>query len=160
MVAIEEILPAVARSAAWSWMRNRYLPAGPVCACGIAIRSDRALAAWEDLRTVYCHDCGRRSAPTTGTPIAATSWQPEEFVQLLLLRTAGRSHSQISAALGKSAKTISDMIDRLALWHGPADQSSASLAPTGIQRERAARGRGWGQGSTRPTANNSQGAQL
>lgn len=144
MVALLEILPVISRAAAWEWMQHRYLAAGPVCACGAAITGARPLDAWNNLRTVYCSSCGRRTVPTAGTPIAGTSWQPEEFLQLLLLRSVGQSAAQISAVLGKSTATVADMIDRHALWHGIADVPSESLVPTGIQRARAARGRGMG----------------
>ena len=117
MIAVEAILPVIHRSAAWDWMRRRYLPAGPVCGCGVAITGDRALAAWQDGRVVYCSACGKRSAATTGTPIQSTSWQPEEYLQLLVLLAAGRSADKIAAVLGKSAACVRDMVERIRLIH-------------------------------------------
>jgi transposase-like protein len=118
MVKIEEVLAAVVRPAAWSWMQHRYLQSGPTCpACAERIIGARALAAWHELRRVYCASCGRSFAPTAGTPISETSWQPEEFVQLLLLADAGRTPAQIGAALGKTSACIRDMIERVRLHH-------------------------------------------
>lgn len=143
MVRIEEILPAITRSGAWSWMQHRYLPDGPVCACGSKITGPRAIAAWHDLRIVYC-PCGRRTAATNGTPIAATSWQPEEFLQLIFLRATGQTISEISAVLGKSTATVADMLDRISLWHGTADHHPVMPLHTGIKRVRGAAGEGLG----------------
>ncbi len=129
MVKAEEMLDAVARSAAWSWMQRRYLQSGPVCqACSAPITGARAVAAWHELRKVYCASCGKESRPTVGTPIYGTSWQPEEYVQLLLLDQAGRTSAQIAAALGKSAACVRDMIDRIHLHH-----QIASAPPTDSQ---------------------------
>ena len=116
MIETEEILDVVTRLAAWEWMQKKYLQSGPVCpACHARITGVRAVAAWGDLRKVYCAGCGHTFRPTSGTPIHETSWQPEEFVQLLLLVEAGRTTTQMAASLGKSAGCIRDMIERIRL---------------------------------------------
>lgn len=116
MFSTEELLPAVIRSAAWSVMQQRFHPAGPACPnCGAAITGPRALTAWVDLRRVYCSGCGHKFQPTVGTPIHETSWQPEEFVQLLLLHQAGRRPAQIAAVLRKSVPCVRDMLERVRL---------------------------------------------
>jgi len=133
MVKVEELLAAVVRPAAWSWMQGRYLQSGPICQeCSTPITGTRAVAAWHELRKVYCANCGKESRPTIGTPIYGTSWQPEEFVQLLLLDQAGRTSAQISAALGKSVACVRDMMDRIHLYHqisgtAPTDQQALTV---------------------------------
>ncbi len=136
MIQTEELLATVTRPAAWFWIQRRYLQAGPTCpACGESITGARALAAWNDLRRVYCASCGHTFRPTTGTPIADTSWQPEEFVQLLYLVGAGRQPGQIAPILGKSAACVRDMIERFRLHHAaaPAGQASSSDQPLTAQ---------------------------
>jgi transposase-like protein len=116
MMKTEDLLGVVGRSAAWQLLRHLYHPAGPVCpGCGSAIEGSRAVAAWSELRRVYCAGCGHKFQPTVGTPIHETSWQPEEFVQLLLLADAGRRPAQIAAVLGKSVPCVRDMLDRVKL---------------------------------------------
>lgn len=134
MLRLETILQqVVTRAAAWAWMRHEYLPAGPVCpGCGAPITGGRALAAWEDLRSVYCCGCGRRSAATLSTPIYQTEWQPEEYLQLLALRTAGWRRPEIAAALGKSSGAVGDMLDRIRLTaHSDPNPCPAPLTAQG-----------------------------
>jgi transposase-like protein len=120
MVTIEKALQVVVRSAAWEWMRNEYLPAGPVCpGCGTAITGARALLAFRDCGQVYCAGCGKRFRATFGTPIHETSWQPEEYLQCLILHLAGKSPSAIGAQLGKSGHAVRDMLERIRLRHDP-----------------------------------------
>jgi len=122
MVTLEQLLAAVVRPAAWSWMQRAYLPAGPVCpVCQAAITGARALAAWHDLRKVFCAGCGHTFRPTAGTPIHETSWQPEEYVQCMLLAAAERTPAQIAAAIGKSSACVRDMLERIRLRHPPCD---------------------------------------
>lgn len=123
MVGLESILQAVVvRSAAWAWMAQEYLPAGPICpGCGGAITGARALAAFRELGTVYCAGCGKRFVATFGTPIHETSWQPEEYVQCLALHLAGRKPADIGAHLGKSGHAVRDMLDRIRLRHAGPD---------------------------------------
>lgn len=118
MIETEELLAVVTRLAAWEWLQSRYLQSGPICpSCQSPITGTRALAAWQDLRKVYCAGCGHTFRPTSGTPIHETSWQPEELVKLLLLVDAGRTTAQMAASLGKSAGCIRDMLERVRLWH-------------------------------------------
>lgn len=118
MIETEELLAVVTRLAAWEWMQRRYLQSGPVCpSCQSPITGARALAAWQDLRKVYCAGCGHTFRPTSGTPIHETSWQPEELVKLLLLVDAGRTAAQMASSLGKSSRCIRDMLERVRLWH-------------------------------------------
>lgn len=125
IVPVEQLLGAVVRPAAWAWMQARYLQSGPVCpGCGAAITGPRALAAWHELRDVYCAGCGRSSSATVGTPIHTTSWQPEEYVQLLYLVSAGRSVVRIAASLGKSERCVRDMLDRVLLLDAEASPAA------------------------------------
>ncbi len=129
MIKIEEILSIVSRPAAWSWMQGQYLQNGPICpACSAVITGPRALAAWHDLRRVYCAGCGHTFRPTAGTPLADTSWQPEEFVQLLFLISAERTAAQIGQALGKSPACIRDMIERIRLQQRAGLQAASTLS--------------------------------
>lgn len=117
MIETEELLAVVTRLAAWEWMQRRYLQSGPVCpSCQSPITGTRALAAWQDLRKVYCAGCGHTFRPTSGTPIHETSWQPEELVKLLLLVEAGRTTAQMAASLSKSSGCIRDMLERIRIW--------------------------------------------
>jgi len=121
MVEIERVLQVVARGAAWAWMCREYLPAGPVCpGCGSPITGARAIAAFQDCGQVYCAGCGKRFRATTGTPIHETSWQPEEYVQCLILHLAGKGHAEIGTHLGKSGHAVRDMLERIRLrYHTP-----------------------------------------
>lgn len=142
-VEVENLLDIVTRGAAWGWIRRSYHPAGPVCpGCGSPITGARALAAWSDLRKVYCAGCGCQFRPTVGTPLHETSWQPEEYIQLLLLAAVGRKADQIAATLGKSGGCIRDMLDRVRLRHAAPSSCSAGPCQSGIQRESAAKGAG------------------
>lgn len=121
MVTIEKALQVVVRSAAWLWMCREYLPAGPICpGCGAPIIGARAIAAFQECGQVYCAGCGKRFRATTGTPIHETSWQPEEYLQCLILHLAGKSPAAIGAHLGKSGHAVRDMIERIQLRHVPA----------------------------------------
>jgi hypothetical protein len=132
IVQVEQLLGMVVRPAAWAWMRERYLQSGPVCpGCGAAITGPRALSAWLDLRDVYCAGCGKSFAATVGTPIHGTSWQPEEFGQLLQLLGAGRTVARIAASLGKSERCVRDMIERLHLVGGVPALPVESASSTG-----------------------------
>lgn len=127
MITLEQTLETVTRWAAWSLIDQQYHPAGALCPeCDKAITGHRALAAWSELRRVYCASCESEFSPTVGTPLHNTSWQPEELVRLVILLEAGRSRSQIAAALGKSSNCIRDMQDRLSLLH-PARQTQTEL---------------------------------
>lgn len=118
VVTMEKVLQVVVRSAAWEWMCREYLPDGPVCpGCGSAITGARAVAAFQDCGQVYCAGCGKRFRATTGTPIHETSWQPEEYVQFLILHLAGRSPAEIGSYLGKSGHAVRDMLERIQLRH-------------------------------------------
>jgi len=120
MVTIETALQVVVRSAAWAWMCREYLPDGPVCpGCGAPITGARAFAAFQECGQVYCAGCGKRFRATTGTPIHETSWQPEEYLQCLILHLAGKSSAAIGAHLGKSGHAVRDMLERVQLRHNP-----------------------------------------
>jgi len=128
MIRIEELLDAVVRPAAWSWMQRRYLPAGPVCpSCSRTITGARALDAWNNLRKVYCAGCGHTFSAKAGTPIHETSWQPEEYVQCLCLAGAKRTPGQIAKAIGKSSACVRDMLERIRLRHPSCDSVLESL---------------------------------
>lgn len=142
-IEVENLLDIVTRGAAWGWIQRAYHPAGPVCpGCGSPITGPRALAAWSNLRKVYCAACGCQFRPTVGTPLHETSWQPEEYIQLLLLAAAGRKADQIAATLGKSAGCIRDMIDRARVRHA-VSPCSAGPCQSGIKREGGAKGAGF-----------------
>lgn len=141
-VEIENLLDVVTRGEAWGWIQRTYHPSGPFCpGCGSAITGPRALAAWSDLRKVYCAACGSQFRATVGTPLHETSWQPEEYIQLLLLAAVGRKADQIAAVLGKSAGCIRDMLERVRLRHADSTCPAGSCQQ-GIQREGAAKGAG------------------
>ena len=120
MVKIEHVLQVVVRSAAWDWMCREYLPDGPVRP-GADPRSPGPAPSpsFQELRQVYCASCGKRFRATTGTPILETSWQPEEYVQCLILHLAGKSPAEIGTHLGKSGHAIRDMLERIQLRHNP-----------------------------------------
>ncbi|WP_020675295.1 hypothetical protein [Geopsychrobacter electrodiphilus] len=126
---IEDLIGAIERSGAWKWMVQTYLPPCPICpSCKEQITGPRALATFWEMGRVYCKSCGSTFTPTNGTPIHETSWSPEEYVKLMLLLNADRSHSEIAATLGKSSGAIKDMRERIALRHQTASSCPADTA--------------------------------
>jgi len=117
---IEDCLAVIGREPAWSWIVGQFLPAGPSCpGCRAPIETGKALASFFQLRRTYCKECDRVFTPTAGSPIHETSWQPEEFLKLMILSLAGRTPVEIAQHLGKSAATVRDMLAKVELLQVP-----------------------------------------
>jgi hypothetical protein len=71
--------------------------------------------AYSEMRLVYCSACRHKFRATEGTPIHGTSWQPEEFVRLVVLDGYGLIPTEIARAVGKSLSGVCDMLERLEL---------------------------------------------
>jgi hypothetical protein len=109
-------LETIDRNSAWKRMARRYHPGGPICPkCSELITGTRALFAYSEMRNVYCRACQAEFSATAGTPIHATSWQPEQFVRLVILSEAGMAANDIAALVGKSTACVRDMLERLEL---------------------------------------------
>ena len=143
-VRVEGVVLAVGAESAWAWMCRRYLGQAAVCGrCGSSITGVRALASFRACRRTFCSSCGTRFNPAEGTPISGTTWLPEQYVQLLILRSAGFSVREIAEELGKSESSTRDMIDRAQLLHGVNFNLLLSgSVSTGIKRAGAAEGAG------------------
>lgn len=125
---IEDCLTVVGRYGAWIWIVEQFVATGPCCPrCKEQIRTDRALAAFFELRRTWCKACGHTFTPTAGTPIHETSWQPEEFLKFQILSLSGRSPVEIAQYLGKSASTVRDMLAKVELL-----QAAALTAPPAL----------------------------
>ena len=113
---IEDCLDVIGRDSSWYWIVQRFIPQGPACpGCLAPITSEKALARFFALERTYCKKCGRVFRPSSGSPIHETSWQPEEFLKLMILASAGRSPVEIAQYLGKSASSVRDMLAKVEL---------------------------------------------
>ena len=133
---IEDCLAVIGREPAWSWIIEKFLPAGPSCpGCRAPIGTEKALVSFFQLRRTYCKECDRVFTPTAGSPIHETSWQPEEFLKLMILSLAGRTPVEIAQHLGKSPATVRDMLAKVELLQvapsGTPDLSSGSPTAQG-----------------------------
>jgi transposase-like protein len=128
---VEDCLTVIGRDAAWIWIVEKFIATGPHCPwCKESVRTDRAISSFFELRRTWCKECERTFTPTVGTPIHETSWQPEEFLQFMILSLSGRSSVEIAQHLGKSASTVRDMLAKveLLLSESPTMVSEASTA--------------------------------
>jgi hypothetical protein len=111
---LSQVLGVVERGAAWWWIREQYLPAGPICpSCRNVITGPLALEAFALLKRTYCKSCGSNSPARAFIPVLrGTEWQPEEYIKFLFLHLAALHPSYIASLLGKSPACVRDMIDR------------------------------------------------
>lgn len=135
VIKIEHLLDVFTRPASWSWITERYLPKGVFCPrCKTKITGSRALAAFREIGRVYCRACRSIFSARAVTPLAATEWQPEQFVKLIVLHGAGRTPGEIGDTLGKSCDAVSDMLDRIETIEA-AKGEPVSSSQTGTLRE-------------------------
>lgn len=114
---LEDLLNIIDRPSAWRWICRQYFPDGVKCPrCGAPITGKRALETFETGgEKVFCSACGRSFRTRAVTPMAGTEWEPEEFVKLLLMDHFGMSPAPIAPLLGKSARCVRDMLERIHL---------------------------------------------
>jgi len=113
-MVVRHWIETIKRKDAWLKIAEYYLPHGPICPdCGQPVQSKKALDDYYAAKRVWCHVCKRQFNPLIGTPIADTSWKPEEFVHLVLLSMPHYSPAEIAQCLGKSLWAVREMLAKL-----------------------------------------------